>query len=145
MPSRTETPPTQLDRLIGTPGAPDPIDVRVDEDFDADPRLIPTAFRWPDRRIEAQAPRLAGRRAVVIRQKGLKLRDLSRIVRGADTDRADLTPQSAGLLAASLGLSAIHGDDLAQLEAGMILFEAVYRRARDAKAETNDWTPEAGS
>ena len=33
------------------------------------------------------------------------LHELARIVRGADTQRLDLTPQSAGLLAISLGLS----------------------------------------
>ena len=33
------------------------------------------------------------------------LRDLAVIVRGADTDRLDLAPQCAGLLAISLGLS----------------------------------------
>src|SRR3954454_7883301 len=32
------------------------------------------------------------------------LHEIARIVRGADTDRPDLTPQSAGLLAISLGL-----------------------------------------
>ena len=33
------------------------------------------------------------------------LHELAAIVRGADTDKLDLTPQSAGLLAISLGLS----------------------------------------
>jgi hypothetical protein len=33
------------------------------------------------------------------------LRQLAEIVRGADTSRLDLTPQSAGLYAMSLGLS----------------------------------------
>ena len=45
---------------------------------------------------------------------------LAEIVRGADTGRPDLTPQSGGLLAASLGLSRMHSDDLEQLEDGMI-------------------------
>ena len=44
---------------------------------------------------------------------------LAKIVRGADTARPDLTPQSAGLLAASLGYSRMYRDDLAQLEAAM--------------------------
>ena len=44
---------------------------------------------------------------------------LARIVRGADTARLDLAPEAAGLLAASLGLSRMYADDLAQLEAGM--------------------------
>src|SRR5260221_43352 len=36
---------------------------------------------------------------------------LANIVRGADTDRLDLAPQSAGLLAASLGLSKQYPND----------------------------------
>ena len=64
---------------------------------------------------------------------------LARIVRGADTARLDLEPQAAGLLAASLGLSRLHADDLAQLEAGMVLYDAFYRWCRDATSETHNW------
>jgi rhodanese-related sulfurtransferase len=67
------------------------------------------------------------------------LQRLAIIVRGADTARPELAPQSAGLLAASLGLSRIHGDDLDQLEAGMGLYDAFYRWCRDALDETHDW------
>jgi rhodanese-related sulfurtransferase len=67
------------------------------------------------------------------------LRRLAVIVRGADTARPELAPQAAGLLAASLGLSRMHGDDLAQLEDGMILYDAYYRWCRDAADETHDW------
>jgi rhodanese-related sulfurtransferase len=49
---------------------------------------------------------------------------LAAIVRGADTGRMDAAPQAAGLLAASLGLSRLYADDLAQLEAGMTLYDA---------------------
>ena len=63
---------------------------------------------------------------------------LAEIVRGADTDQPDLTPQSAGLLAVSLGLSRMHSDDLAQLDDGMILYDALYRWCRDAVDETHD-------
>lgn len=66
---------------------------------------------------------------------------LATIVRGADTNRHDLAPESAGLLAASLGLSRIHKDDLAQLEAGFALYDSFYRWARDATGETHDWPP----
>ena len=41
---------------------------------------------------------------------------LAAIVRAADTNRLDLAPQAAGLLAASLGFSRMYRDDLAQLE-----------------------------
>lgn len=39
------------------------------------------------------------------------LQQLAQIVRGADTSRLDLTPQSAGLYAISLGLSNTFTDD----------------------------------
>ncbi len=64
---------------------------------------------------------------------------LAPIVRGADTARPDLAPQAAGLLAASLGLSRMFSDDLAQLAAGMLLYDALYRWCRDAVDETHDW------
>jgi rhodanese-related sulfurtransferase len=64
---------------------------------------------------------------------------LARIVRGADTARPDLEPEAAGLLAASLGLSRMHADDLEQLEAGMALYDAFYRWCRDATDETHTW------
>jgi hypothetical protein len=64
---------------------------------------------------------------------------LAAIVRGADTARPDIAPQAAGLLAASLGLSRIYSDDLAQLEAGMTLYDAFYRWCRDATDETHTW------
>lgn len=64
---------------------------------------------------------------------------LARIVRGADTAQPDLEPEAAGLLAASLGLSRMFSDDLRQLEAGMTLYDALYRWARDATAETHNW------
>ena len=64
---------------------------------------------------------------------------LADIVRGADTDRLDLAPQAAGLLAVSLGLSRMHGSDLAQLEDGMLIYDAFYRWARDATEERHNW------
>ena len=64
---------------------------------------------------------------------------LSLVVRGADTDRHDLSPQSAGLLAISVGLSRQYRDDLAQLEAGMAVYDAFYRWARDGFDEGHDW------
>jgi rhodanese-related sulfurtransferase len=71
------------------------------------------------------------------------LAKLAAIVRAADTDRLDLAPEAAGLLAASLGLSRMHSDDLEQLAAGMALYDAFYRWARDASDETHDWPTSA--
>lgn len=65
---------------------------------------------------------------------------LAQIVRGADTNCLEIAPQSAGLLAASLGLSRMYKDDLAQLEAGMGLYDAFYRWSRDATSEKHDWS-----
>ena len=64
---------------------------------------------------------------------------LATLVRGADTARLDLAPEAAGLLAASLGLSRMYSNDLEQLEAGMTLYDAFYRWAREASDETHNW------
>lgn len=69
---------------------------------------------------------------------------LATIVRGADTDRHDLAPQAAGLLAVSLGLSRMYRDDLEQLDATMALYDALYRWCRDAVEETHDWPASRG-
>jgi hypothetical protein len=64
---------------------------------------------------------------------------LAMIVRGADTSRHDLAPEAAGLLAISLGLSRMFSDDLEQLNAGLMLYDALYRWCRDATDETHNW------
>ena len=79
---------------------------------------------------------------VMLDEFGLKSEALSRlavVVRGADTARLDLAPQAAGLLAASLGLSRMYRDDLAQLDAALALYDAFYRWSRDAGSETHNW------
>ena len=273
MPSPNAISADKLARLLGRPDSPSLIDVRTEEDFGADPRLVPGAVRRPWNEVPAWGPAFAGtgRSAVVICKKGLKLsqgtaawlrhqgvpadvleggmvtwhaaklptvpverlppRDaqgrtvwvtrsrpkvdrsacpwlirrfvdpqavflfvapsevldvadrfgatpfdvdhenvhwshrgerctfdlmieefgleteplkrLATIVRGADTGRPELAPESAGLLAASLGLSRMYADDLAQLEAGLALYDAFYRWCRDAVDEGHDWPPTA--
>src|SRR5690606_31442327 len=69
----TQLSPAQLSRLIGTPAAPVLVDLRTDEDFAADPRLIPTAFRCAHDRLADLVPVLAGRNTVVYCQAGRKL------------------------------------------------------------------------
>lgn len=64
---------------------------------------------------------------------------LALVIRGADTDRHDLAPQAAGLLALSVGLSRQYRDDLEQLAAAMPLYDALYRWARDGFDEGHDW------
>jgi rhodanese-related sulfurtransferase len=273
MPAFNSIPVDKLARLVGTSAAPAIIDVRTEEDFAADPRLVPGALRRPHDEVFSWAPDLHAPSAVVVCHKGSKLshgvaamlrdrgvaaevleggasawaaaghamvpeaklpsRDgagrtvwvtrarpkvdriacpwlirrfvdpdaaflfvapgevegvaerfaaipfdvegvfwshrgelctfdvmvqefelsgvpaldrLALIVRGADTARPELAPQAAGLLAISLGLSRIHSDDLEQLEAGMAIYDALYRWCRDAVDETHDWishTPRA--
>ena len=58
-------------------------------------------------------------------------------MRGADTNLHDLAPEAAGLLAISLGFSRMYKDDLAQLDAAMPLYDALYRWARDGVDETH--------
>jgi rhodanese-related sulfurtransferase len=265
MPSPTEITVAQLSRLIGLPSAPAIVDVRDEDDYAADPRLIPGSRHHDYRSVASWAARYAGRPVVVACQKGLKLSQgaaallrhagieaesleggilewraagqmlvstaklpppdeagrtvwvtrarpkidriacpwlirrfvdpdavflfvapaevpavaerfgaaafdienvfwshrgekctfdtmveefgldsktlaqLSLIVRGADTARLDLAPESAGLLAASLGYSRMYKDDLAQLEASMALYDAIYRWCRDAQEEAHNW------
>ncbi|MEM7172400.1 MAG: sulfurtransferase/chromate resistance protein [Pseudomonadota bacterium] len=272
MASFTEISVSQLNRLLGTPDCPVLIDLRIDQDFDQDPRLIPGAYRQAFTDLAPLVERHQGDKLVVYCQKGLKisqgaaaiLRDaglaaevlegghvawrdanfpmidsakmpprneqgrtvwvtrhrpkidriacpwlirrfidpgaqflfvspgqvmnvaekfkatpfdmepidgedlfwshrgtdctfdtlirefglrsaaldrLAVIVRGADTDRHDLAPEAAGLMAASLGLSRMHRDDLQQLDASMMLYDAFYRWARDAQGEKHDWPP----
>ncbi|MBB6219378.1 chromate resistance protein ChrB domain-containing protein [Rhizobium leguminosarum] len=265
MPSFQEISCDQLNRLIGTANCPVLIDVRIDEDFDADPRLIPGSRRQ-DFRDQSWIDSFQGESAVIICHRGKKLshgvaallrhrgvpadvleggfeawtdqglpaipastlpqRDakgrtvwvtrsrpkidriacpwlirrfvdpnavflfvapaeveavadrfkaapfdidadilwshrgelctfdimveefglgtepmkrLATIVRGADTGRPELAPEVPGLVAASLGLSRTYTDDLQQLDAGMVLYDAFYRWCRDATGETHNW------
>ena len=70
------------------------------------------------------------------------LGELALIVRGADTDRHDLSPQAPGLLAVSLGLSLAYSDDREQLEAGMAIYDGLYAWCRFGRGESHDWKPE---
>ena len=263
--SYTSISPDKLSRLVGTANAPVLIDVRVDEDYDADPRLIPGAVRRSHRDVRDWAGTYSGQSVVVVCQWGKKLSEgtaawlrhhniaaesleggyigwtqtdlptvsadkmpkrdargrtvwvtrarpkidriacpwlirrfvdpaavflfvapaevadvadrfeatpfdvenvfwshrgelctfavmvqeyglstpamdrLAAMVRAADTARLDLSPEAPGLLAASLGLSRMYDDDLEQLSAGMLLYDAFYRRCRDAAKETHKW------
>jgi rhodanese-related sulfurtransferase len=270
MSSYTSISADKLFRLIGTAHAPALIDVRIDEDFDACPRLIPGAVRRPHGTTSEWASQFAGRSAIVVCHKGQKLSEgtaallrhsgvaaeileggfvswqqgklptvpfqklppldgqgrtvwvtrsrpkidriacpwlirrfvdptavflfvapaevqavaerfnaapfdienvhwshrgelctfdvmidefglatppllrLAAMVRAADTDRLDLSPEAPGLLAASLGLSRIYDNDLEQLSAGMLLYDAFYRWCRDATGETHNWPTNKG-
>lgn len=66
------------------------------------------------------------------------LKELAKIVRGADTGVPELTPQSSGLLAVSLGLSALYADDHEMLAQGMIVYDALYAWLKSARSETHN-------
>lgn len=164
MPTPNSVSVSQLYRLIGTSDCPVILDVRTQEDFDDDPRLLPSALKRDFDKIDALVSEFSGDKVIIYCQKGLKisqgtaallreagmieefgpnssvpLNTLAQIVRGADTNRHDLAPEAAGLLAISAGLSRMYRDDLEQLEAGMLVYDAFYRWARDAKDEGHDW------
>lgn len=106
----------------------------VAERFDAQPSDIEGVF-WSPRGDACTFD-------TMLAEFGLEPRAPARmatVIRGAATNRHDLAPEAAGLMAAALGLSRMLRDDLDQLEAGMTLFDAFYRWARDASAEGHDW------
>ena len=65
------------------------------------------------------------------------LQQLAVIVRGADTGRLDLAPQCVGLLAQSLGLSALYADDHAMLQQGRVMYDAYYAWLKQARGEAH--------
>lgn len=69
------------------------------------------------------------------------LQRLALIVRGADTSRLELTPQSAGLYALSLGLSHTFADDHEMLAHGMVMYDALYAWCKNCQKETHNWPP----
>lgn len=255
----------KLAKLIGTALSPVIIDVRLDEDFALDPRVLPASWRWSYLKAETAAQLVAGRFVVVVCQRGAKLSHgfaahlrlrgidavslhggfeawreqrlplipehtipvdaagrnkpwvtrhrpkidriacpwlirrfvdpaaqflfvppeqvegvaerfgatafdmqsgtwthegerctfdkmlqvfeletpallhLARIIRAADTDKLQNEPEAAGLLAISLGLSRQYSDDLEQLDAGIAIYDALYRWCRDATEEVHNW------
>ena len=107
----------------------------VAERFDATPFDVEADVFWTHRGEKCSFD-------VMVEELGLATEPLLRlamIVRGADTARPELAPEAAGLLAASLGLSRMYSDDLEQLEAGMLVYDAFYRWCRDATDETHNW------
>jgi rhodanese-related sulfurtransferase len=67
------------------------------------------------------------------------LQELALIVRGADTHRPELAPQSAGLVALSLGLSACFADDHEMLARGLVMYDALYAWCASARDEVHAW------
>ena len=67
---------------------------------------------------------------------------LAEIVRAADTDTLERSPQAPGLLAISLGLGANIGDDQELLKTALPLYDALYTWCRSLGAERHGWQPQ---
>ncbi len=97
------------------------------------------AYDIPDVRFSHRGERCSF--DAIIKDFGLRddaLDALANIVRGADTGRPELTAQSAGLLAISLGLSELYADDHAMLTQGMLVYDALYAWLSRAQAEIHN-------
>lgn len=73
MSSTTTISVDKLTRLIGTPRSPRIIDVRTNEDFEADPRLIPGAVRRPHDAVADWIDEFRGQSTTIVCNRGLKL------------------------------------------------------------------------
>ena len=69
------------------------------------------------------------------------LKTIAVIVRGADTDRHDIAPQSSGLWAISAGLSHNCQSDEEMLEKGMVIYDALYSWASHHQNEKHTQAP----
>ncbi|AYQ30423.1 hypothetical protein DT070_06935 [Polaromonas sp. SP1] len=114
--------------------------------FEGAARLGAIAYDIPDAPITHEWERCsfdALLRAFDLHEPALDV--LATIVRGADTSRPELAPQSAGLLAVSLGLSRLHVDDHAMLAAAMPVYDALYEWCRNAQNERHNWVTHTAS
>lgn len=103
-------------------------------------RLGATPYDVPDVELTHEGPRCSF--DAFIRKYELRdpaLDRLADIVRAADTDRLDDSPQAPGLLAISLGLSANIADDHAMLAVGMQVYDALYTWCGRLTGETHGW------
>jgi len=73
MPSTTLITTSQLSRLIGLPQSPAIVDVRTDDDYRVDPRLLPGSLRRDYRAVTQWASDYRDRSVVVLCQRGQKL------------------------------------------------------------------------
>ena len=120
MSSYTSISSDKLSRLIGTTHAPVLIDVRLDEDFATDPRLIPGATRRSHLDVQDWASRLTGHSVVVICQKGQKLSEGT----------------AAWLRHGNIAAEILEGGHLAWKEAGLPTVPADRIPQRDARGRT---------
>jgi len=140
MPSPDIITPAKLARRIGLPEALILMDVRTPEDFVADPRALPGARRASHGDVADWAESFRGRAVVGIGQKGLKLsQGVAAWLRHYGATAETLKGGFLGWAEAGLGLSRMYRDDLAQLEAGITLYDAFFRWCRGAAQESHNW------
>lgn len=66
---------------------------------------------------------------------------LAEIVRAADTDTLENSPQASGLLAITLGLSANFSNEHEMLRVGMMIYDALYVWCQSHSKERHCWNP----
>jgi hypothetical protein len=66
---------------------------------------------------------------------------LATIIRAADTDTLEQSPQAPGLLAISLGLRTNIRDDQELLRIAMMVYDALYSWCRSVVGATDPWCP----
>jgi hypothetical protein len=69
------------------------------------------------------------------------LAQLAKIVRAADTDTLQESPQAPGLLAITLGLSRNFSNDHEMLCHGMVIYDALYTWCQHCQSEKHGWDP----
>lgn len=67
------------------------------------------------------------------------LTEMAAVIRAADGTPGAENAQASGLLALSIGLSRMYKDDVAQLDAAMPIYDALFRWARDGQGESHTW------
>lgn len=67
---------------------------------------------------------------------------LAEIVRAADTDTLEKSPQAPGLLAITLGLSQNIQNDHEMLAIGLVVYDALYTWSKSMVQERHGWYPD---
>ena len=153
MPAPNAITPTQLNRLIGTPDCPEIVDISIDPEFAENPFLIPGS--WLIRRfVDPRAHFLfvsPGEAVGVADRYGAQLFDIEDVFwshRGENCtfgimlEEFQLISAPLTRLADVIRGADTNRDDHAQPEAGMTLYDALYRWARDGQTEGHDWPAE---
>lgn len=119
----------KLTRIIGTPRAPLLLDVRSEEDFAADPRLLPGATRVDDQALAALAPQLGGQPSIAVCQAGHRRSQGTAAWLRAEGCASECWRNNSGLTAARTGFFAVPSPC-----SPIVMFSRFYTRRRVAIA-----------